>query len=212
MLQPSQRLGWCHWLIGGTVCCCCRTQCPKIDSFRADTLIQSVPWCSGLKLKKTVGPAPLWRLSQALLIYDVIFRLDYIFDAAYLSSLIPSENSGVSVNLSVHTCLNVIRQKCVWGYFKGLSALSFCHWGLVCSTVLTIKKCLKWDFSPILRRSALFSFSSKCNLPQLLLHSQSLKSVQPAKKYEMNFQPEMGLFEPSFPELSCLSDFTLCCS
>lgn len=105
MLQPSQRLGWCHcvWLIGGTVCCCCWTVSPKIDSFRADTLIQSLPWCSGLKLKKTVGPTALWWLSRALLIYDVIFRLDYIFDAAYLSSLIASENSGVSVNLSVCT-------------------------------------------------------------------------------------------------------------
>lgn len=93
----------CTWLDSHLHVCAHSCRCVRCVymicncvSWRDTNMKQALTLSAELKQKKKKNmrlPAS-WRPSQALLIYDVIFRLGYIFDASYLSSLILSENSG----------------------------------------------------------------------------------------------------------------------
>lgn len=113
MLQPPETQHTpcaccCNMLISGTIWCClcgsalcaCELGVPmtvgvySVCMYLRSWKDMNTKWALTLKQKKNMRPAAFCRPSQALLIYDVIFRLGYIFDASYLSSLILSENSG----------------------------------------------------------------------------------------------------------------------
>lgn len=67
----------------------------------------------------------LLKALPGLLIYDVIFRLGYIFDASYLSNLILSENSGrvcqprcMTLHAHQHTVHTHLHTNDVWRYLQ----------------------------------------------------------------------------------------------